>query len=494
MPFFVVVFCPNVTVYLFEVPKPSDLLFLTNTLSDHYTARYSLSENDMEYYRNRCSILERENTALCKRLEKLEQENHQLGEENRHLREEIAAIRDTVSALIARNINAKPDKRHSNTIRKDSQSNHSRKSRNKPTRVDSTITVDQKTCSRCGTHLSEPTDTYERIVEDIVPARIIVTKYVITRRYCRNCKRQVSGATYNALPNERFGLRLMVLTVSLKLLGLSYQKISCLLKMLFGLHITESTINHAVKKISQAFGKRYEQMILELKTERNIHGDETSWRINGKNHWLWAFVGKQTVLYEIDKSRGRTAPMRILKGYDGNITSDSWPAWNHVGTTHQRCQWHYLNDLEDTTHYKNPSNEFVLFAKRLQKILYYSQDCSALNKDGRIKAKKNLERRISGIISKKYADKNCIRFVKRLRRERKMLFTFLQTGTDYHNNTAERAIRPNVVIRKITNGHRSESGAHSHKVLMSVKETCRCRGLNFYDYSMEYLSNVASKS
>jgi len=451
----------------------------------------SLQNDSLEYYRNRCSILEQENTAFCKRLEKLEQENNQLREENRQLREEnrqlreeIAAIKETVSALVARNIHTRPDKRHNNATRKDSKSNHPRKSRSRPTHIDSTITVDQKVCSRCGsTHLSEPTDTYTRLVEDIIPARIIVTKYIITRRYCRDCKRQVSGSIYDALPNERFGLRLMLLIVSLKLLGLSYQKISGLLGMLFGLDITESTINHAVTKVSQAFGKRYEQMIEELKTERNIHGDETSWRIDGKNHWLWAFVGKQTVLYEIDRSRGRTAPMRILKGYDGCVTSDSWSAWNYVGTTHQRCQWHYLNDIEDTMQYKNPGSEFASFASKLKRILYDSQKygMTLKKKEDRIKAKKNLEQRIDRLINQKYTSKHCIRFVKRLRREKRMLFTFLETKTDYHNNMAERAIRPNVIIRKITNGHRSENGAHSHKILMSVKETCRSRGLNFYD-------------
>jgi len=68
----------------------------------------------------------------------------------------------------------------------------------------------------------------------------------------------------------------------------------------------------------------------------------------------------------------------------------------------------------------------------------------------------------------------------------------LVTGTDPHNNMAERVIRLNVIIQKITNGHRSESGA-SHKVLMSIKETCRVQGLNFHDYSLEYFSNVISK-
>ncbi len=235
-------------------------------------------------------------------------------------------------------------------------------------------------------------------------------------------------------------------------------------------------------------------MIAELKKESNIHGDETSWRVNGKNYWLWAFVGRWTVIYEIDKSRGTAVPKRILDGYDGNITSDSYSAWNHVGTTHQKCHIHYIREINDTIQYKNPGKEFVPFARCLKKILNDSHDTARIvSESKRLTAKKKLEARISRMISKRYTEKNCIRFVKRLKREKNMLFTFLVTGTDSHNNTAERAIRPNVIIRKITNGHRSESGTYSHKVLMSVKETCRVRGLNFYDYSLKYLSNVTSK-
>ncbi len=201
------------------------------------------------------------------------------------------------------------------------------------------------------------------------------------------------------------------------------------------------------------------------------------------------------MIYEIDKSSGSSVPKKILDGYDGNVTSDSWSAWNHVGGSQQRCHIHYAREIDDTIKYKNSSKEFASFAKHLKKILYDSQNDDQIlrKKDDRAKTKKNLERRIQSVISKKYIDKDCLRFVKRLRREKKMLFTFLITNTDYHNNTAKRAIRPNVIIRKITNGHRSESGAMSHKVLMNVKETCRVRGLNFYDYSLGYLSNAISK-
>lgn len=429
-------------------------------------------DEELEYYRNRCDTLEQENKELHK---------------------EITGLKDTVSALVARSINAKPNKPKNITLKKNN-SKHHRKSRNRPTHIDDIITVDQKECNICGTKLSKPTDSYTRIVEDVIPTKAITTQYTIVRRYCKHCKRQVSGQVHTALPNERFGIRLMVLIISLKTLGLSYGKISHLLQMLFSLNLTESTINHAVSKTAKAFGKKYTEMISELKKESNIHGDETSWRVNGTNYWLWAFVSKWTVIYEIDKSRGASVPKRILDGYNGNITSDSWSAWNYVGKTHQRCHIHYIREINDTIQYKNPGPEFTAFARQLKRIIYDSHGAAKIkSKSNRINTKKNLERRILYIISKKYTEKNCIRFVKRLRRERGMLFTFLITGTDSHNNTAERAIRPNVIIRKITNGHRTIHGADSHKILMSVKETCRLRGLNFHDYSLEYLSNVTSK-
>ncbi|MDI1495868.1 MAG: Transposase [Cenarchaeum symbiont of Oopsacas minuta] len=175
--------------------------------------------------------------------------------------------------------------------------------------------MDQKSCHVCGNKLSKIVHKYTRIVEDIIPAQVCNTEYTISRRYCKCCKKTITPKIHTALPNERFGIRLAALLIVLKTLGLSYQKISQLLEMIYGIHMNESTINHAVKKTATAFGPLYEQMIRDLKTELNIHGDETSWRINGKNHWLWAFVGKWTTIYEIDKSRGRIAPMRVLKGY-----------------------------------------------------------------------------------------------------------------------------------------------------------------------------------
>ena len=46
------------------------------------------------------------------------------------------------------------------------------------------------------------------------------------------------------------------------------------------------------------------------------------------------------------------------------------------------------------------------------------------------------------------------------------------------NNLAERALRPLVILRKLTFGHRSRAGAERMAVLMTVKETGKCHGRN----------------
>ncbi|MEM3261331.1 MAG: transposase [Conexivisphaerales archaeon] len=105
----------------------------------------------------------------------------------------------------------------------------------------------------------------------------------------------------------------MLLIASLKLLGLSYEKIGSLLKLLFGLYVTEATMFHSVMSVSSAFGPRYDELREELRKEASLHGDETSWRIKGRNHWLWAFLGRWSVIYEVAKSRGKDVPKMMLR-------------------------------------------------------------------------------------------------------------------------------------------------------------------------------------
>ena len=77
------------------------------------------------------------------------------------------------------------------------------------------------------------------------------------------------------------------------------------------------------------------------------------------------------------------------------------------------------------------------------------------------------------------ANKITRRFVKRLERHRHECLTFLdKPGIPWHNNHAERMIRPNVLLRKITFGNRSAEGLQNHNVLMSIIQTAKLNRLD----------------
>ncbi len=81
------------------------------------------------------------------------------------------------------------------------------------------------------------------------------------------------------------------------------------------------------------------------------------------------------------------------------------------------------------------------------------------------------------LIDEEWQHREARRLIKRLRRHRADLFTFLDyENVSPDNNHAERAIRPAVIIRKNSQGNRSDRGADTQAILMSVYRTLKQRG------------------
>lgn len=70
---------------------------------------------------------------------------------------------------------------------------------------------------------------------------------------------------------------------------------------------------------------------------------------------------------------------------------------------------------------------------------------------------------------RRFSDPDNARLAKRLRKQRKHLFTFLEVeGVEATNNRAERALRPAVIVRKTGGCNRTPAGAQTHAVLASL--------------------------
>ena len=82
-----------------------------------------------------------------------------------------------------------------------------------------------------------------------------------------------------------------------------------------------------------------------------------------------------------------------------------------------------------------------------------------------------------------------------MERHKPFLFTCLSYDDVLpENNTAERAIRPQVVMRKIFGGSRSLAGVKAHEVNTSVIETMRKQNpdVNFFDVILPLLEKRRS--
>ena len=86
------------------------------------------------------------------------------------------------------------------------------------------------------------------------------------------------------------------------------------------------------------------------------------------------------------------------------------------------------------------------------------------------------------LLSRTFHDPANRRLAKHLRHEEPWLFTFLHCpGIEATNNAAERALRPAVVARKTWGGNRTESGAKTQQILISVLTTCRQQAKDSFD-------------
>ncbi len=169
----------------------------------------------------------------------------------------------------------------------------------------------------------------------------------------------------------------------------------------------------------------------------------------------------------------------FAEAFDGVLITDFWPAYNAFATERQCCLVHLLRELEKVDQH-NALAEWQGFAKTLRRLV---RDGIRLRKRPDFEPEKyasrivRIDRRLQSLANAAYADADAARLAKRLRKHTDELFTFLDyPDVTFDNNLAERMIRPAVILRKMSQSNRSETGAAVQAVLMSVYRTLKLRG------------------
>lgn len=361
---------------------------------------------------------------------------------------------------------------------------HKGYSRRIPERIDEIKPLDSEECKYCGEKLSGIQNVRARTITDI-EVKVINTQYIIHGRYCKNCGRIVEPDVNDALPNARFSLKLMLFIMLMKIgIRIPSNKITEFFGIL-GLEISDGEVYNILNRLKEAFGNYYETLVKRMQEAATKHIDETSWRINGQNNWLWIFVNKEVALYVVEKQRSSEVPIEVLGNQkDKFVTTDRHSAYNvlveKTGCLQQVCWTHLIRNSKDLSeHYR----EAKYIHKRMKYIYRKAKE--------RKTSKEKLLHWIDLFASRAYTSKEVFRFVKSIcRNHREDLFRFVDNPEiNPSNNLAEQWLRPAVVIRKVSGGSRSENGAETTAKLLSVMQTIKMQEGNI----IENMANLLQK-
>ena len=417
---------------------------------------------------------------LSKALQRIE-ELESFEKENKLLKKRIQELEEIVKektkpSFVKKDVEEEPKK----TGQKEG---HIGYARHIPERIDEVKEHKLDKCPICGEPISDTQEIRERVVEDIEQPKTKNTKHIIHRCYCKKCDKIVEPEIEEALPNARFGLKLMLLVLILKLdCRIPSNKVTSILSSVFGVKISDGEIYNILRQLSEAFGDYYSEIEKRIKEALIKNIDETSWRINGKNYWLWIFINKEIALYVVRKKRSSKVPIEILGNQEGKIIiEDRFSAYNKFakvsGCEQQICWAHLLRNSKDLA-------EHYIEAKYIHRRMKYIYEKA---KEGERKEK--LLHWMDLIASRDYRSTEVFKFVKSVcRNHRENLFRFVDNPEiDSTNNRAERGLRHAVVIRKISNGRRCEDGAEITVRLLSILQTMKLQEVNPFNGAMDLL-------
>lgn len=365
--------------------------------------------------------------------------------------------------------------------------------RSAPLIPDVVLNIAPAKCPHCESKLKKPSHWHTHTQIDIPPPpKAVVTKYNVGWCYCSGCKERVTMSA-GKFAQSKYGPRLHAIIGYWKFsMGLTLPKIQEMLIDQYQLKIATGQLSAILNRAAQYWGSIYEGLKQSLKSEKNLNADETGWRNDGVNHWLWSFSNDNVSYYTINRSRGSKVVKETLGDeFGGILSSDFYSSYAQIKSKKQKCWTHLLRELRELKKKYPGRLEIVSFSKRIRRFYERAEELKKLHDQGTEVEKRilRLQSDTERFARRPFTHPELKTLAKRLNRYRDELYVFINTGISATNNAAEREIRPAVLMRKTSYGNRSDQGAHTQQVLMSIIRTCKKRGLNFVDLTTNLMTH-----
>jgi transposase len=365
---------------------------------------------------------------------------------------------------------------------------HARQTRAWVAAPDRIIEAPVGSCGHCQADLRgvEPRAILRHQLTELPPITPVVIETRQAEVVCPECQRVTRGELPAGLEGGRsFGPRLAATVVYLKHeQHLSYERVTQICQDLFGVAISEGGASALMQRAGVAAQPVAKEIGTQVARSAVIGSDETSARVAGRTWWQWVFRSAVGVYFLIRASRGAKVIAEVMgKQQAACWVSDCLSAQlSAPAAQRQLCLAHQLRNLQRVLDHQ-PRLQWALGLQALfREAIHLGKRRTELSPQGYARRVTEVEHRLEALLQRRVRSVSARRLQQRYRRHRAHLFVFLHCPeVPSDNNACERALRPSVIHRKVTNGFRSEWGAQTYAALATVIETVKLHHHSVFD-------------
>src|SRR5436305_3112794 len=427
-------------------------------------------------------------------LERLDEVSEQLRVAQERI-EELEQLKTPPAACVKANVKKPEATKPKPRKKRDAQFNSARR-RARPTQMVEHRLV---ACPDCHLRLGGISLARVREVIDIpAPPPVEVTHHRIYKGWCAQCHHWYEApldVQEQVVGQGRLGVRLASLIATLRtVMRLPIRQIQVYLLTLRGVTISSGEIVELLHRLKAQMQPQLAALKMQIRASPAVQADETGWREDGTNGYIWSVSTLGIRYYEYHHSRGGEVVKELIgKDFDGVLGSDFYAGYNSHQGLHQRCWVHYLRDAHELKE-KYPHDEQLFSWAACVKAIYEQAVAWAeQGPDQHLSPRQQQQTRVAQqhafeqqllAVCRPYVGTATPQHTlcERVERFLPELFVFVAIpGVPAHNNLAERSIRPLVIARKISGGTRSPKGSETRMGLASLFGTWMAQHLNpFY--------------
>jgi hypothetical protein len=351
-------------------------------------------------------------------------------------------------------------------------------------------------CPTCGGPLTQ-VRVELAYTTDLPPIpRPVVTPYRVSVCRCIVCGKQVRGHHPDVAPEQygatahRVGDRAMAAAHALHYgVGLPVRKVPIVLAALTGLTVTQGAITQdALRRAADVVGDAYKDLRATVPEAPVVHTDDTGWRVGGQPAYLMAFETAKATVYQVRSQHRHEEVQEVIPpDYEGVMVTDrgrSYDAQTFADVKQQKCLAHIRRSISDVL--KTKKGRARDFGERLKALL---QDAIALWQAHHAGVVTNWAAQAAllgdavtyHLRPRILSDPDNQRLLNQIGKhhDRGNLLRFLEAPhIEPTNNRAERALRPAVIARKVSQCSKNASGAHAFGAFTSIVRTLAKQGVH----------------